>query len=153
MSEQKTKQLLQLFYRESDRARLFDLEALPPLDTVEEQAMLVWLATKRHFQHDEIASQRWVKTCSAGYITELILHANGSLEEFTLFKRMKTTGEWQLIDGMIELTINKDNNQYKSNIVASLGSSIHAAIEYKNGALHSYLKLVQARPIDIHKNE
>lgn len=147
MSEKKTKQLLQLFFRESDRVRLFDLDTLPPLDAVEQQAMHAWLATKRHFQHDEITPQRWIKTCTAGYITELILHANGSLEEFTLFKRMKTTGEWQLVDGMIELTIHKGDNQYTCTIVAGLDSSIHSAIEYKNGELHSYLKLVQTRPV------
>lgn len=142
----KTQQLLQLFYRESARVRLLALDALPQPEAEEQQALNQWLATKRNFQRSEVAAQRWIKTCSAGYITELILHPNGSLEEFTLFKREKTHGEWQLVDGLIELYIEKGDNTYRCAVVANQGSSIHSAIEYKNGELHAYLKLAQMRP-------
>ncbi|MGF1687268.1 hypothetical protein L4C36_11330 [Photobacterium japonica] len=143
----KTQQLLQLFYRESARVRLLELDALPQPEAEEQQALNLWLATKRNFHHDEIASQRWIKSCSAGYITELVLYPNGTLEEFTLFKREKTVGEWQLVDGILELRIEKGANAYQCAVVANQDSSIHSAIEYKNGELHAYLKLAQMRPL------
>ncbi|PSU35727.1 hypothetical protein [Photobacterium lutimaris] len=146
MSDNKTQKLLQLFYRESERVRLLDLDKLPAPDGKEQDELQMWLAGKRDFSLTEITQQHWIKTCSAGYITELLFHPNGSLEEFTLFRRQKTCGEWQLVNGMLELAIYKDDKRYTSTVVASQGSSIHSAIEYKNGQLHSYLKLVQTRP-------
>lgn len=146
MSDNKTQKLLQLFYRESERVRLLGLDKLPTPDSKEQDELQTWLAGKRDFSLTELTQQHWIKTCSAGYITELLLHPNGSLEEFTLFRRQKTRGEWQLVNGMLELTIYKDENRYSCTVVACQGSSIHSAIEYKNGQLHSYLKLAQTRP-------
>ncbi|MGF1682257.1 hypothetical protein [Photobacterium minamisatsumaniensis] len=147
MSEKKTQQLLQLFYRESARVRLLERHDLPTPDAEEQQALNEWLTTKRHFTHDEVTTQHWIKTCSAGYITELMLYPDGSLDEFTLFKRLRTTGSWQLVDGLIELSIFKGDNHYQSAIVANKASSIHSAIEYKNGELHAYLKVAQVKVV------
>ncbi|PSW20625.1 hypothetical protein C9I98_07180 [Photobacterium sanctipauli] len=147
MSEKKTQQLLQLFYRESARVRLLDLDALPAPDGEEQLALNDWLTTKRQFSSDEITTQHWIKTCCAGYITEVKLHPDGSLEEYTLFNRLPTTGNWQLVDGAIELSIFKGDNHYRSVVFANKNSSIHSAIEYKNGELHAYLKLAQTRPL------
>lgn len=146
MSDLKTQKLLQLFYRESERVRLLELGKLPAPDDKEQDELQVWLTGKRDFSRAELTQQHWIKTCTAGYSTELLLHPNGSLEEFTLFRRQKTTGEWQLVNGMLELVIYKDGNRYNSTVVANHGSSIHSAIEYKNDQLHAYLKLAQTRP-------
>lgn len=146
MSDLKTQKLLQLFYRESERVRLLDLNQLPAPDNKEQDELQVWLSGKRDFSLSELTQQHWIKTCTAGYTTELLLHPNGSLEEFTLFRRQKTTGEWRLVNGMLELTIYKDENRYTSTVVANQDSSIHSAIEYKNDQLHAYLKLAQTRP-------
>ncbi|AJR06275.1 hypothetical protein C9J03_13775 [Photobacterium gaetbulicola] len=146
MSDQKTQKLLQLFYRETERVRLLDLDKLPTPDSKEQDALQVWLAGKRDFALEELTQQHWIKTCSAGHTTELVLYPNGCLEEFTLFRRQKTAGEWQLINGMLVLSIYKDDNRYTSTVIANLGSSIHSAIEYKNDQLHAYLKLAQTRP-------
>ncbi|RWX55579.1 hypothetical protein [Photobacterium chitinilyticum] len=148
MSEKKTCQLLQLYFRESERVRLLDLDALPVLDTDEQANMHDWLATKRNFSPDEIASQQWIKTCSAGYITELTFFPDGRLDEYTLFNRQRTTGRWELIDGVIEMVIYKGEDQYRCAVLANRTVNIHSAIEYKNGELHSYLKLAQTRPVE-----
>lgn len=107
MFENKTLQLLQLFYRETGRVRLLDIDALPELDTEQQPLMHQWLETKRNFTIDDVTAQHWIKTCSAGYITEVILHSDGRLEEYTLFTRIKTVGSWKLDDGVIELMITK----------------------------------------------
>lgn len=88
------------------------------------------------------------KTCTAGYITELIFSQNGSLIEFTLFERLKTVGHWELIDGLLYISIFKNENQYDFVVVANSSVNIHSAIEYKNNELHSYLKLAQTRVLD-----
>ncbi len=147
MSEKKTCQLIQLYFRESERVRLLDLDALPALDTDEQANMHDWLATKRNFSPDEIASQQWMKTCSAGYITELTFSPDGLLNEYTLFNRQRATGRWELVDGVIEMVINKGEDQYRCAVFANRTVNIHSAIEYKNGELHSYLKLAQTRPV------
>ncbi|PSU46910.1 hypothetical protein C9J12_17020 [Photobacterium frigidiphilum] len=149
MFEKKTLQLLQLFYRETGRVRLLDIDALPELDTEQQQLMLQWLETKRNFTIADVTAQHWIKTCSAGYITEVILHSDGRLEEYTLFTRMKTVGSWKLDDGVIELTITKGDNDYKCSIIANRNVNIHSAIEYKNNELHSYLKLAQTLPLSV----
>ncbi|MBC7004689.1 hypothetical protein BIZ37_19180 [Photobacterium sp. BZF1] len=146
MSDLKTQKLLQLFYRESERVRLLELGKLPAPDGKEQDELQAWLTGKRDFSRAELTQQHWIKTCTAGYTTELVLHPNGSLDEFTLFRRQKTIGEWQLVNGMLELVIYKDDNRYTSTVVANQGSSIHSAIEYKNEQLHAYLKLAQTRP-------
>lgn len=145
MFEKKTLQLLQLFYRETERVRLFEINQLPPLDLELQPAMNLWLETKRNFQFNEIWQQNWIKTCSAGYITELRLHGDGTLDEYTLFTRLHTQGCWQLVDGVIEIETIKDDNCYRCAVYANRDTSIHSAIEYKNDELHSYLKLIQTR--------
>lgn len=54
-------------------------------------------------------------------------------------------GCWQLVDGVIEIEIIKDDNCYRCAVYANRDTSIHSAIEYKNDELHSYLKLIQTR--------
>ncbi|MEC6798222.1 hypothetical protein VXS03_14255 [Photobacterium sp. S4TG1] len=147
MFEKKTLQLLQLFYRETERVRLLEIDQLPVLGAEQQPVMNLWLETKRNFQPEEIYQQYWIKTCSAGYITELRLHADGTLDEYTLFNRLHTQGQWQLVDGVIEIEIIKGDNCYRCAVYANRYVNIHSAIEYKNGQLHSYLKLAQTRPI------
>ncbi|HIF9293923.1 TPA: hypothetical protein ACX6Q7_001828 [Photobacterium damselae] len=147
MSEKKTRQLIQLFYRETERVRLIDLDYLPELDVKHQDHMNQWLESKRNFSLEEVYQQVWLKTCSAGYITELYFHADGSVDEYTLFNRLHTQGYWQLVDGVIEVTIYKNDNTYQFAIIANQFSNIHSAIEYKNQQLHSYLKVAQIKPI------
>ncbi len=98
MSDLKTQKLLQLFYRESERVRLLDLNQLPAPDGNEQDELQIWLSGKRDFSLSELTQQHWIKTCTACYTTELLLHQNGSLEYFTLFRRQKTTGELRLVN-------------------------------------------------------
>ncbi|WP_300178284.1 hypothetical protein [uncultured Aliivibrio sp.] len=104
-----------------------------------------WLSEKRDFSVEEVCASHWIKSCTAGYITEVIFKASGSLTEFTLFDRLKTVGQWELDDGLLYVSIFKGENQYDFVIVANSSVNIHSAIEYKNDELHSYLKLAQTR--------
>ncbi|KAB2824779.1 hypothetical protein [Aliivibrio finisterrensis] len=136
--------LLQLFYREIKETSIIDKSALDGGEFVDNEYKK-WLATKREFQLPEIYDAHWIKSCTAGYITELIFTKNGSLTEFTLFDRLKTVGHWVLDDGLLYVSIFKGENQYDFVIVANSSVNIHSAIEYKNDELHSYLKLAQTR--------
>ncbi|KZX70009.1 hypothetical protein A3712_09610 [Vibrio sp. HI00D65] len=60
------------------------------------------------------------------------------------FNRFKTVGRWQLKDGLLHAEITKGDNRYEFAVVARADLNIHSAVEYKNGELHLYLKLVQA---------
>ncbi|MEZ8385036.1 hypothetical protein AB6C98_15345, partial [Vibrio splendidus] len=100
--------------------------------------------TKRDFTVSDIESRVWVKSCPGGYITEVHFNADGSLIEYRLFDRFETTGQWQLKDGLLHVEILKGDNRYQFAVVARADLNIHSAVEYKNGELHSYLKLVQA---------
>lgn len=136
--------LLQLFYREIKETPIIDKSALDGGESVDYEYKK-WLATKREFQLPEIYDAHWIKSCTAGYITELVFTKNGSLTEFTLFDRLKTVGHWVLDDGLLYVSIFKGENQYDFVIVANSSVNIHSAIEYKNDELHSYLKLAQTR--------
>ncbi len=137
--------ITQLFlYEES--GNLVPLDSLPKLNDTGIVRFNNWIDSKRTFLPEEITSQHWIKSCSKGYITELIFHDNGSLDEYTLFERLKTTGRWVLNDGILELEIRKDDNVYKSSVIAHWEAPMHSAVEYKNDELHAYLKLVQTRP-------
>ncbi|UTV30311.1 hypothetical protein [Photobacterium atrarenae] len=149
MSEKKQHQLLQLFLRESERVRLVDLSALPTLDDSEHQYMQHWLATKRPFSCEEVPVQHWLKTCSAGYVTEMIFHPDGTVEELGLFSRQKGTGTWQVNDGGLDIELRRGDDRYYFTVIANKQSSIHSAIEYKNHTLHSYLKLAQLHPVNM----
>lgn len=148
MPEKKTCQLLQLYLRESERVRLLDLDALPELDSGEQANMHEWLSNKRNFSLEEIASQQWLKTCSAGFVTELTFFPDGSLNEYTLFNRQQHSGWWELVDGVIEMVIHKGEDLFRCAVIANRTVNIHSAIEYKNDELHSYLKLAQTRPVE-----
>ena len=54
MSEKKTRQLIQLFYRETERVRLIDLDNLPELDVKHQDHMNHWLESKRNFSLEEV---------------------------------------------------------------------------------------------------
>ncbi|MDD9155656.1 hypothetical protein PVK64_05590 [Aliivibrio sp. S4TY2] len=136
--------LQQLFLREVNRTPITERHELSHCD-IPEIEFATWGRDKRDFSFDEIFESHWIKTCTAGYITELIFKADGSVTEFTLFDRLKTVGHWKLDDGLLHVSIFKDENQYDFIIVANVKVNIHSAIEYKNGELHSYLKLAQTR--------
>ncbi len=131
---------LQLYLRESDGA---PIQELCDFDPALEQSTLFndWKASKREIRLDEVVDRCWIKSCTAGYITEVYMHADGTLDEYTLFDRLHTNGVWELVEGVLHLTIRKGENTYQMSIVGNRNPAIHSAIEYKNGQVHSYLKL------------
>ncbi|MFS1491500.1 hypothetical protein BCT96_019565 [Vibrio splendidus] len=135
--------LLQLYCREQTELPLI---SRTDLDTglYESESFLAWRKTKRDFTVSDIQDRVWVKSCSGGYITEVHLNADGSLIEYRLFDRFETTGQWKLKEGLLHVEILKGDNRYQFAVVARADLNIHSAVEYKNGELHSYLKLVQA---------
>lgn len=147
MQNQVNSSYLQLFLRESGTAAMLDIEQLPDVSDVDAIALFDWMSSKRSFSVSEVKGQRWIKTCSAGYVTELLLKEDGTLEEFTLFNRLPTKGWWKLEQGVLDLEIVKHDNTYRSRVIANKSVNIHSAIEYKNDELHSYLKLAQVMPV------
>ncbi|WP_060982480.1 hypothetical protein [Vibrio splendidus] len=134
--------LLQLYCREQTDQPLIPRTDLD-IDLYDSEAFLVWRATKRDFVISDIENRVWVKSCPGGYITEVHFKADGTLTEYRLFDRFKTIGRWQLKDGLLHVEITKGDNRYQFAVVARADLNIHSAVEYKNGELHSYLKLVQ----------
>ncbi|AMG28924.1 hypothetical protein AL542_00265 [Grimontia hollisae] len=147
MQKQINSSYLQLFMRESATAAMLDIEQLPEVSEVDAIALFDWMSGKRPFSASDVKGQRWIKTCSAGYVTELLLNEDGTLEEFTLFNRLPAKGWWKLEQGVLDLDIVKNNNTYRSRVIANKSVNIHSAIEYKNGKLHAYLKLAQVMPV------
>ncbi|KXF82375.1 hypothetical protein [Enterovibrio coralii] len=147
MQKQVNNAYLQLFMRESKTAAMLTLDKLPDVSDVDAIALFDWMASKRSFSASELKGHRYIKTCSAGYITELCLNDDGTLDEYTLFNRLPTVGTWKLEQGILELEIRKGDNTYHSRVIANKAVNIHSAIEYKNGELHSYLKLAQVMPV------
>lgn len=139
-----TQKRLQLFMREKESGTLLPTEKLN-LEVVNSDEYINWLSTKREIILDDIADTHWIKTCTAGYITEVIFHANGQVDEFRLFDRFHTHGRWQLTSGVLQVWIVKENNEYHFNILGNQNVNIHSAIEYKNDEIHSYLKLAQVK--------
>ncbi|CAH6930114.1 conserved hypothetical protein [Vibrio chagasii] len=135
--------LLQLYCREQMEQPLIPRADLD-IDIYDSETFLAWRETKRDFVVRDIENRVWVKSCPAGYITEVHFKADGTLTEYRLFDRFKTVGQWQLKDGLLHVEITKGDNRYEFAVVARADLNIHSAVEYKNGELHSYLKLVQA---------
>ena len=135
--------LLQLYCREQTEQPLISRTDLN-IALYDSEGFLAWRDTKRDFTVSDIESRVWVKSCPGGYITEVHFNADGSLTEYRLFDRFETTGQWQLKDGLLHVEILKGENRYQFAVVARSDLNIHSAVEYKNGELHSYLKLVQA---------
>ncbi|MFD2176117.1 hypothetical protein [Veronia pacifica] len=148
MPEQVNASLLQLYFRESGSAAFLDHDELPALNDSDMPDFFNWMASKRHFVESDVSGQTWIKTCSAGYITEVYFHPDGRLEELTLFSRLATSGRWLIQRGALEIFIEKDTNRYHSRVIANKTTNIHSAIEYKNDELHAYLKLAQVKPAD-----
>ncbi|MGF1852889.1 hypothetical protein L4C44_13420 [Vibrio satsumensis] len=142
-SDTKQQTLLQLYCREQPDQPLIPRTDLD-IGLYDSEAFSVWRATKRDFVISDIENRVWVKSCSGGYITEVHFKADGTLTEYRLFDRFKTVGQWQLKDGLLHVEITKGDNRYQFAVVARADLNIHSAVEYKNGDLHSYLKLVQA---------
>ncbi|NOI77198.1 hypothetical protein F0224_16040 [Vibrio coralliilyticus] len=136
--------LLPLFWRESH-------EELRELKNIDETVQAcdryeAWLDKKRQLTLCDIQETHWIKSCTGGYITEVVFNADGTLEEYRLFDRFPTQGHWQLHDGTLDVEIYKADNCYTFAVVGCQAVNIHSAIEYKNGELHSYLKLAQVKP-------
>jgi UPF0176 protein len=146
---EKTNKLVQLFVRETsgefiDRFDKKNDEIINKTAATEEFS--TWQAAKRAFDEDEITGQQWTKTCTDGHITEINFHADHTVEEFTLFKREKTVGKWELVDGLLEVEIEAGGALYTFSIIANKENSIHSAVEYENKDLHTYLKIMQLIP-------
>ncbi|WP_061038950.1 hypothetical protein [Vibrio coralliirubri] len=135
--------LLQLYCREQTEQPLISRTDLD-IALYDSEGFLAWRDTKRDFTFSDIENRVWVKSCPGGYITEVHFNADGSLIEYRLFERFETTGQWQLKDGLLHVEILKGENRYQFAVVARADLNIHSAGGYKNGELHSYLKLVQA---------
>ncbi|RXJ71898.1 hypothetical protein CS022_19275 [Veronia nyctiphanis] len=148
MPQQVNASLLQLYFRESETAAFIDHTDLPALSDQDMPGFFGWMASKRHFQSEDVSGQSYIKTCSAGYVTEITFNADGTLAEFTLFNRFPTKGQWRIEQGALEIEIEKGSNRYHARVIANKYSNIHSAIEYKNGGLHAYLKLAQVKPVD-----
>ncbi|CAH7346775.1 conserved hypothetical protein [Vibrio chagasii] len=134
--------LLQLYCREQTEQPLIPRADLDT-DIYDSETFLAWRETKRDFVVRDIENRVWVKSCPAGYITEVHFKGDGTLTEYRLFDRFKTVGRWQLKDGLLHVEITKGDNRYEFAVVARADPNIHSAVEYKNSELHSYLKLVQ----------
>ncbi|MCG9542917.1 hypothetical protein L1D37_03895 [Vibrio sp. Isolate33] len=134
--------LLQLYCREQQAQKLLDKHDLDS-DLSESADYLKWCESKRNFVAEDVLGRTWVKSCPAGYITEVHFHSNGSLTEYRLFDRFETQGHWLLKGGLLHVEISKGDNRYQFDVVACKDLNIHSAVEYKSQELHSYLKLVQ----------
>ncbi|MCW8334143.1 hypothetical protein J4N42_20190 [Vibrio sp. SCSIO 43135] len=136
---------LQLFFREQYGAPAVEVDGIDPeaANTTEYQQ---WLAEKAEITKQQVLESHWIKTCTEGYITELVFNQDGSLNEHKLFDRLHTQGTWSLVDGMLKVSITKGENRYEFHVVGRKAPRIYSAIEYKNGELHSYLKLAPVRP-------
>ncbi|MGR5236001.1 hypothetical protein [Vibrio alfacsensis] len=131
---------IQLYLRETEGAPIKDTADLEA-SLADAERFLKWKANKRDIRLEEVTDRCWIKSCTGGYITEVHLHAHGSLDEYTLFDSLHTTGHWELEEGVLHITIHKGSNTYQLSVVGSCRPAIHSAIEYKNGEIHSYLKL------------
>ncbi|TFH93690.1 hypothetical protein ELS82_00165 [Vibrio ouci] len=136
--------LQQLYLRECQTKELVDIPHIPSglVNLPEYQR---WLDTKRNIEIEDVENTHWIKTCTGGYITELVFHSDGTLEEFRLFDRFETTGQWRLDDGVLLVEIQKGSNKYNLAVIGNSEINIHSAVELKNDELHSYLKLAQIK--------
>ncbi|NOH98555.1 hypothetical protein [Vibrio sp. 99-70-13A1] len=132
----------QLYLREQSNQSLIELNDLETV-SIELKEFNLWVKSKRKLTLSNIEGRTWVKTCSGGYITELTFFEDGNLIENRLFDRFETKGQWNLVDGLLKVTIFKGNNRYDFTVIGNHDVNIHSAIEYKNNELHSYLKLMQ----------
>lgn len=76
--------LSQLYLRESSIKKL----ALPTqeiLDSVDPIMFQEWQNSKRELVLVDIADTHWIKTCTEGYITEVVFQGDGTLNEYRLF--------------------------------------------------------------------
>ncbi len=107
--------LLQLYCREQteqyvnssswSRHRIYDSETF-----------LAWRETKRDFVVRDIENRVWVKSCPAGYITEVHFKGDGTLTEYRLFDRFKTVGRWQLKTAYCTLRLLKATTDMNSRL-------------------------------------
>jgi hypothetical protein len=137
------KTLKQLYWRES-KEQLVDLHEVDDLD-IDSADLEQWQRCKRAISESDVSNSHWIKTCTGGYITEVCFHSDGTLEEFRLFDRFATKGCWKVEDGLLNVDIYKGENHYHFSVVGNGEINIHSAVEYKNGELHSYLKLAQVK--------
>lgn len=133
---------LQLYLRESKSAALLDFDALPDVSDIDKTLWFQWIAGKRAFTEQDVIGQIWLKAYPFGDTCEIHFHPDGTLEESGLFRRNKAKGKWALVQGLLCIEIIKNDSVFKSNVVANYYSNIHSSIEYKDGALYSYQKLM-----------
>lgn len=139
------KYLIQLFLRETGSQKLTPLIEANLEGQHQTSAFEKWMDNKRDLQLSDVSGCHWIKTCTGGYITELVFHADGTLDEYRLFDRFHTKGSWCLDSGVLKLEIVKGSNIYSFVVVGNAEINIHSAVEHKNGELHSYLKLSQIK--------
>lgn len=137
--------LAQLFFRESHTRKLV-IPTPKSLDTIDPIMFQEWQSNKREFVLVDVADTHWIKTCTEGYITEVVFHADGTLNEYRLFDRFETYGKWSLVEGILHVEIIKGDNRYSFGVVGNADINVHSAIEHKNNEQHSYLKLAQIKP-------
>jgi len=136
--------LQQLYLRECQTKELVDITEIPE-ELSQSMDYTQWLESKRDIEIEDVEDTHWIKTCTGGYITELVFHNDGSLKEFRLFDRFETNGQWRLDDGVLLVEIHKGSNKYDLAVIGNAQINIHSAVELKNDELHSYLKLAQIK--------
>ena len=140
----KEQSYLQLFFRECISAPAMEVDELDQ-KWLNSDEYKEWLGTKSDITLAEVIESVWIKSCTAGYVTEVHFASDGTLNEYKLFDRLATTGHWTLNEGVLRVAIQKGDNQYQFGVIGSHMNSIYSAIEYKNDQLHSYLKLMPTR--------
>ncbi|MCJ2376123.1 hypothetical protein LNL84_04675 [Vibrio sp. ZSDZ34] len=135
---------LQLFHREHGSKSLYPIFQLSP-NELHSNDYQHWLSEKRALVLGDIEDCHWIKSCSGGYVTEVIFHRDGRLTEYRLFDRFETQGNWKLDNGILKAEIIKAENRYTFNVIGNANINIHSAVELKNNELHSYLKLAQVK--------
>lgn len=141
----KAQLLSQLYLRESSTKKLATLTQ-EIQDSVDPIMFQQWQNRKRELVPIDVADTHWIKTCTEGYITEVVFQADGTVNEYRLFDRFETKGTWFLADGILHVEIIKGDNRYSFDVVGNADINIHSAVEHKNDELHSYLKLAQIKP-------
>ncbi len=103
---------------------------------------VLWEQSKREFTLSEVLERNWVKTCPAGYVTTLQFRDDGTLTDTTLFEGVELNGYWCLETGILKTKILGAKHTYEFDVLANETEHIHSAVEFEDGKLHSYLKLI-----------
>ncbi|OXX54395.1 hypothetical protein B9J80_07395 [Vibrio sp. V12_P9A6T4] len=135
---------LQLFWYEKHHT-LLEMEALPTLTPIQEQALAEWVKCRRKILSFEAHQHTWVKVNVDGFSSALHLKPNGTLVERDLFGEKTLQGLWKVIDGFLFIKVISGEFIVEYQIVGNNEQSIHCGIEYINGRVSTYSKFIQTK--------